>query len=161
MRRFLPIALSAALLAGVAAPAIVAAAPRDSGQGAITLQAPVRSGLLSNIPVTGTLSNGDPFTGTLNITDITRSGTQLLFSGTVLNAAGQLVGTFTAALGTLLNGGGAACDILTLDLGHPVMQADAVANSLLPQHAHQSRREKFRIAQLQSINRLTPPKRPG
>ena len=89
-------------------PAAAVAAPADS------------AGLLSAIPVTGTLENGLPFTGTANITEISRDGSQLLFSGTILDQAGALAGTFTDITGMLQQPGGGSqgkCDILFLDLG--------------------------------------------
>jgi hypothetical protein len=76
------------------------------------------SALLTDIPVTGTLANGNPFTGTVTIDEITRSGRNLVFSGTVENAAGAVVGTFNDVVGILSPGGAqAVCDILFLDLG--------------------------------------------
>jgi hypothetical protein len=111
MRKFLPLLLVPALLLAFAFPATAGAAQHTGG------------GLLSGIPVTGTLANNEPFEGTLNITQITRDGTQLLFDGQVFDAAGELVGTFEAVLGTLTGGPGggggqqASCQILFLDLG--------------------------------------------
>lgn len=79
---------------------------------------PASDGLLTGVPVTGTLSTGDVFNGTLTITEITRSGSQLLFDGTLTNAAGGVVTTFTDVVGALdTDAVGAACDILFLDLG--------------------------------------------
>ena len=83
---------------------------------------PDRSGLLTGIPVSGTLSDATNFVGTLDITGITRDGTDLLFSGEVFDAAGESVGEFTAVVGSLLPGEGdgpgiGQCDILNLDLG--------------------------------------------
>ena len=43
--------------------------------------------MLNNIDVTGTLENGDPFAGTLDITQITRDGSTLLFDGALTNEA--------------------------------------------------------------------------
>ena len=79
---------------------------------------PATGGLLTNTPVSGVTSTGVVYNGTLTITDITRSGTQLLFDGTLTNTATGVVTTFTDVLGTLALGGSpAACDILFLDLG--------------------------------------------
>jgi hypothetical protein len=109
MRKFLPLLLVPALLLAFAFPATAGAAQHTGG------------GLLSGIPVTGTLSDNTPFTGTLNIDRITRDGSQLLFDGEVFDALGNSVGTFTAVAGSLTGGGGgggqASCQILFLDLG--------------------------------------------
>ena len=86
---------------------------------ASTSAAPANRADLLSIPVAGTLENGLPFTGTATITEITRDGSQLLFSGEILDAAGALAGTFTDVAGTLQQTGGGSqgkCDILFLDL---------------------------------------------
>ncbi|HET7703115.1 MAG TPA: hypothetical protein VFK35_06930 [Candidatus Limnocylindrales bacterium] len=77
---------------------------------------PDTGGLLTNVPVSGLLSTGGSANGTLTITDISRSGSQLLFDGT-LTIAGVTT-TFTDVVGALVPGGApAVCDILFLDLG--------------------------------------------
>jgi hypothetical protein len=79
---------------------------------------PATGGLLTNLPVSGLLSTGGVYNGTLTITEITRSGNQLLFDGTLTNTATGVVTTFTNVVGALLPGGSpAVCDILFLDLG--------------------------------------------
>jgi hypothetical protein len=106
MKRFTLLALSALLALAFVLPATTAAARPASG------------GLLTDVPVTGVLENGQNFTGSLNIDEITRVGDQLAFSGSVLDAAGNVVGTFEDVIGILTPGGGQAkCDILFLDLG--------------------------------------------
>ena len=90
------------------APAGVSAAPA------------ARDSLVTAVPVTGTLENGQPFSGTATITELTRDGSQLLFSGTIQDSTGALAGTFTDVVGTLQQPGGGStgkCDILFLDLG--------------------------------------------
>lgn len=78
--------------------------------------------------VTGVLSDGGTFDGTLDITELSRDGTQLLASGTLEGTATDAAGvvtdvsqSFTDTLVSLTqagNGNGrAACDILNLDLG--------------------------------------------
>jgi hypothetical protein len=76
---------------------------------------PATGGLLTDMPVT----SASGFTGFVTITEITRNAAgDLLFSGTVENAAGAVVDTFTGIAGTLSQGGTqAVCDILFLDLG--------------------------------------------
>ena len=89
------------------------------------LAAPQRDGLLSGIPVTGTLSDGGTFTGNLTITEITRTaGGALQFTGNLTGIATDAGGTvteitqdFTAVIGSLTGGGQGKCDILFLDLG--------------------------------------------
>ena len=108
MRRLTLAPLIALLLVALVAPTVSAQ--------------PDRSGLLTGIPVTGTLSDATNFEGTLDITSITRDGADLLFSGEVFDAAGDSVGEFTAVVGSLLPGLGdgpgiGQCDILNLDLG--------------------------------------------
>lgn len=106
MKRLSLLALAGLLIVGMAIPATAAAAR------------PVTSGPLTDIAVSGTDSDGTPFVGTLDITDISRSGTTLLFDGTLTNTATGVVTTFTDVAGTLAPGGTqAACDILFLDLG--------------------------------------------
>jgi hypothetical protein len=81
---------------------------------------PDRGGLLTDIPVTGVLENDDAFEGLLTITEFVFDGEQLLASGTVTDAAGELVGTFTGVLANLTGGGQGQqreCQILFLDLG--------------------------------------------
>lgn len=105
MKRFSRLALVGLLVVSFAVPATAAAAP------------PNRAALLNDIVVAGTDSAGNAFAGTLDITGITRVGSSLQFAGTLTNAATGAVTTFTGVTGTLANGGGAACDILFLDLG--------------------------------------------
>ncbi len=106
MKRLTILALTGLLLVGLALPATAAAAK------------PATAGLLNDIAVTGTDSTGAPFSGTLDITDVTRSGSSLLFDGTLTNSATGAVTTFTDVAGTLSHGGTqAVCDILFLDLG--------------------------------------------
>ena len=71
--------------------------------------APPGRGLLSDIPVTGTL-NGADWEGTLTVNEITREGGQLL-------ADVSLVGEGVDVGGLVPVEVGAACDILNLDLG--------------------------------------------
>lgn len=105
MKRLALLALSGLLVVGFVFPLSVSAAP------------PVRDAALNDVPVTGTDTNGDPFAGTLDITEITRSGSTLLFDGTLTNTATGVVTPFTDVAGTLQQNGGARCDILFLDLG--------------------------------------------
>ena len=86
---------------------------------------PARDALLTNVPVSGALSDGGTFVGNLTIDSITRT------TSGALQLAGNLVGTatpaggaptaidqdFTAVIGTLTGAGEAVCDILFLDLG--------------------------------------------
>lgn len=81
------------------------------------------SGLLSNIPVSAALPDGGSFVGTLSITEFAFENGQLLVSGVLEGTATQagvvtqITQTFTDVVASLLNGGGAQCDILFLDLG--------------------------------------------
>jgi hypothetical protein len=81
-----------------------------------------QTGLLTNIPVTGTLPGGGTFTGVLSITDFAVQNGQLVVSGvltgtaTVGGVVTQINQTFTDIVAALL-GGGSQCRILTLDLG--------------------------------------------
>jgi hypothetical protein len=104
MKRLALLALAGLLAIGLVLPATVAAAP------------PVRNGVANDIPVTGTLENGAPFAGTLDITQITRDGSTLLFDGALTNAATGAVQQFTDVAGVLQQQG-PRCDILLLDLG--------------------------------------------
>ena len=105
MKRLALLALTGLLAIGLVLPATAIAAP------------PARNALLNDIPVTGILENGDPFAGTLDITQVTRNGSQLLFDGALTDTATGDVTEFTDLAGTLQQGGGARCDILLLDLG--------------------------------------------
>ncbi|HET9344730.1 MAG TPA: hypothetical protein VFO05_03430 [Candidatus Limnocylindrales bacterium] len=106
MKRLALLALTGLLAIGLVLPAAAAAAP------------PARNALLNDIPVTGILENGDPFAGTLDITQVTRDGSTLLFDGALTDNATGDVTEFTDLAGTLQQGGGQArCDILLLDLG--------------------------------------------
>ena len=104
MKRLSLLALAGLLTVGLVLPAAASAAP------------PARNALLNDIPVTGTLDGGAPFSGTLDITQITRDGTQLLFDGTLTNSATGAVQSFTDVAATLQQQ--AACDIrpILLDL---------------------------------------------
>ena len=103
MKRLAFLALAGLLTIGLVLPATVAAAK------------PARNALLTDIPVTGALEDGSAFAGTLDITQITRDGSTLLFDGTLTNNATGAVQAFSDIPGTLQTE--AACDILTLDLG--------------------------------------------
>ena len=106
MKRLTLLALSGLLAIGFVLPASTAAAP------------PARDGLLKDIAVTGTTSAGNAFSGVLDITEITRSGSSLLFDGTLTNSATGAVTNFTNVAGTLAQDSAqAVCDILFLDLG--------------------------------------------
>jgi hypothetical protein len=106
MKRLTLLALAGLLVIGLVVPATAAAAK------------PATGGLLTDIAVTGRDSNQVPFSGTLDITNITRSGTNLLFDGTLTNDATGAVTPFNDVVGTLSHGGSqAVCDILFLDLG--------------------------------------------
>jgi hypothetical protein len=105
MKRLTILALAGLLIVGLALPATAAAAP------------PVRNALLNDIAVTGTDSTGDAFSGTLDITDVSRSGSTLLFDGTLTDSATGAVTSFTDVAGTLSHGTEAVCDVLFLDLG--------------------------------------------
>jgi hypothetical protein len=65
-------------------------------------------------PVTGTLSDGAAFTGTATLLDFTNKNGVLSVVFTLTNAAGVVLGTFTAPVAVT---SGAACDILFLDIG--------------------------------------------
>jgi hypothetical protein len=81
-----------------------------------------QNGLLTNIPVTGTLPGGGTFTGTLSITNFAVQNGQLVVSGVLQGTAivggvtTQITQTFSNILASLLGTGG-QCRILTLDLG--------------------------------------------
>jgi hypothetical protein len=104
MKRLTTLALAGLLALTFLVPATTAAAR------------PSAAGVLNDIAVAGVDSAGDAFAGTLDITGISRSGSNLLFDGTLTNAATGAVTTFTGVAGTLVNPG-AVCDILFLDLG--------------------------------------------
>jgi hypothetical protein len=104
MKRLALLALAGLLTIGLVLPAAVTAAQ------------PARNALANDIPVTGTLANGAPFAGTLDITQITRDGSTLLFDGALTNTATGAVQQFTDLAG-VLHQPGPRCDILLLDLG--------------------------------------------
>ena len=104
MKKFVLLALAGLLALGLVLPATTTAAQ------------PARNGLVTDIPVTGTLAGGAPFTGTLDITQITRDGSTLLFDGALTNDAGGAVQQFADIPGVLQQQG-PRCDILLLDLG--------------------------------------------
>jgi hypothetical protein len=106
MKRLALLALTGLLVIGFVFPLTTSAA-KPAGNAALT-----------DIAVNGTDSAGNAYSGTLDITEITRSGSTLLFDGTLTNSATGVVTTFENVAGTLQNGGSAAaCDILFLDLG--------------------------------------------
>jgi hypothetical protein len=106
MKKLTLLALSGLLAIGFVMPVPAAAAP------------PARNGLLNDIAVTGTTSAGNAFSGLLDITDVSLSGDDLLFDGTLTNTATGAVTNFTDVVGTLAQGATqAVCDILFLDLG--------------------------------------------
>jgi hypothetical protein len=116
MLRKLTLILALVGILGLATAPAVAAAPQDTG-------------ILSNIDVTGTIPATDSlpagtFVGTLDITSLAVQNGQLVASGVLEGVATQgsvvtnITQTFTnVVVGLLSNGTGAACDILTLDLG--------------------------------------------
>jgi hypothetical protein len=73
--------------------------------------------------VTGTLQGGGTFVGTLTITEITRQGTQLVASGTLVGTATQgttvtqITQSFVNEPITLQQQPGRRCQILFLDIG--------------------------------------------
>jgi hypothetical protein len=75
--------------------------------------------LLTNIPVSGTLSNATAFTGTLTITRfaLDRTTGALLVSGVLRDATGTVVARFTNVVATLINPITGTCSILDLDIG--------------------------------------------
>jgi hypothetical protein len=81
-----------------------------------------QNGLLSEIPVTGTLADGGTFEGVLSITNFAYQNGQLLVSGVLEGTASQgdvvteITQTFTNVVASLL-GSGRQCRILELDLG--------------------------------------------
>ncbi|HEX6589337.1 MAG TPA: hypothetical protein VF039_09960 [Longimicrobiales bacterium] len=93
--------------------------------------APDRGGLLTGVPVTGQLENGEAFAGTLRITEVDQVDGALVASGvlswmhegeTVSQAFEDVPATLVAqSAATAVSGGaasvGASCDILLLDLG--------------------------------------------
>src|SRR5215218_5857707 len=87
--------------------------------------APQRNALLTNVPVTGALSDGGTFTGNLTLDSITQTADgALAFAGNLVGTATPAGGSpvaidqdFTAVVGSLTNPGQAVCDILFLDLG--------------------------------------------
>jgi hypothetical protein len=101
----------AVLLAG--APGATAATTTHGASRAVAAAAHPAA---TSVPVTGTLANGTAFTGALSNLTVTNVGgvptLTGLITGTGLPAAGT---TFTAPIQNLATG--AACTILTLDLG--------------------------------------------
>ena len=111
LRRMTFILALVGLLGLVAAPAASAARP-------------VQASPLTDIPVTGTLPGGGTFSGLLDITNLAVENGELVASGvltgtaTVAGVVTEITQTFTdIPLGLIGSGTGAACDILTLDLG--------------------------------------------
>jgi hypothetical protein len=76
------------------------------------------SGLLTDIPVTGTLEDNTLFEGLLNITELGFVDGDLVATGTVTDLAGDVLGTFTDAVIELTraDGPGGSCRILFLDI---------------------------------------------
>jgi hypothetical protein len=121
MKKFTFMLVLVGLLSLAAAPAVAAAPPERN------------TGILSNIPVSGTLPATDTlpagtFVGTLDITNLAVQDGQLVGSGVLEGIATQGTGATAVVteitqtltnvpLALLSNGAGAACDILTLDLG--------------------------------------------
>lgn len=113
MKRLLAIVLSLGMLGILAAP--VAAAR------------PATNGLLTDVPVTGTLADGGTFEGLLSITDLGIVEGVLQASGTLTGTATQVIDgaevvtSITQAFAgiplNLLDSGGGECQILFLDLG--------------------------------------------
>jgi len=87
--------------------------------------APQRNQLLTDVPVTGALSDGGSFVGNLDLTSITRTATGALqfagnLTGTATDAGGATTAIdqdFTAVLGSLTGADSGKCAILHLDLG--------------------------------------------
>lgn len=112
MKRFSIAALIGILSLALIMPATVAA---SSHQG----------GLLTDVPVTGTLADGGTFEGLLSITGVSlNAARQLVFEGVLNGTATSAGGTVTQivdqAFEVVANLAGAAqarCDILFLDLG--------------------------------------------
>lgn len=84
---------------------------------------PTHTGLLSNIPIVGTLPGGGTFTGVLNVTNLVFQNGQLLASGTLVGTATQAGGTIVTAINqTFTNvlvgllGTAGSCKILVLDI---------------------------------------------
>jgi hypothetical protein len=109
MKRLALLALTGLLMIGLVLPATATAAK------------PTKTALLNDIPVSGplTTATGDPagnFAGTIDITQITRQGTTLLFDGTITNSATGQTEPFSDVVGVLQQQG-PRCQILILDLG--------------------------------------------
>jgi hypothetical protein len=94
---------------------------------AVSAARPVTTSPLAGVPIVGDLADGGTFEGALTITGLTLDDAgNLLASGTLTGIATladgtivtEIIQTFTdIPLSMLSNGAGAACDILTLDLG--------------------------------------------
>ena len=108
MKRLALLAVTGLLAVGLVLPVTTAAAK------------PAQNAMLNDIPVTGALTDdGVPagtFTGTIDITQISRDGTDLLFDGTITNAATGQTEAFSDVVGVLQQQG-PRCQILILDLG--------------------------------------------
>lgn len=111
LRRFMTLSLVASLFLMVLAPAS---------------QAQPTSDLLTDVPVTGELSDGGTFDGLLTITGFSFEDGQLLASGLLEGTATEADGTVTEVTqefndvvveDLLAQGPGSSCDILILDLG--------------------------------------------
>jgi hypothetical protein len=78
---------------------------------------------LNDLPVTGTLADGGTFTGLLDITSLEVVDGVLTASGTLTGTATQgttvteISQTFTDVALSVVDTGGAVCDILQLDIG--------------------------------------------
>lgn len=113
---------SAVLIAFVAALALsVAAASSASAASSVGAAAPRASASAVTVPVTGTVQNGGTFAGTFTITKFIAQGGQLLatgtLSGTLTNAAGQVIGTVSQLPVQMPFAIQASCQILHLELG--------------------------------------------
>lgn len=110
LRRLTLVFTLVAMVGLIAAPAVSAARPTQPAETALT-----------DLPVTGTLPGGT-FTGVLDITELGLVNGELVASGvltgvaTVGGVVTEVTQTFTDVALGLLNPGGAACDILQLEL---------------------------------------------
>jgi hypothetical protein len=111
----------------------------DGQQSAPEFKQKDRSALLTNVPVTGALSNGAVFNGTVTITRFAydqATGT-LLVSGNLTNAADGSVQAFTDVPATLVSGGAPTapvCSILVLDIGAIHLDLLGLVVDLAPVH---------------------------
>jgi hypothetical protein len=91
-----------------------------SSAGSAALAAPPAPNL-TDIPVTGTFGDGGTFTGTLDIDRLAAQGGDLVaigeLSGTLTDAAGDVIGSVTDVAVTLPVDAAGSCEILDLTLG--------------------------------------------